>query len=60
MVPGGDGTCDKPLLYYARKATLLSGCDKVSNLFLTPTVNTIPHIMNSICTVVVGTNVSGK
>lgn len=29
--------------------------DKVSNLFLTPTISTIPYIMNSKCTVVVGT-----
>lgn len=32
------------------------GYDKVSNLFLTPTANTIPHIINTKCTVVVGTN----
>lgn len=119
LFPGGEGNCDKPLLHYARKATLLSGCDvlsleygfyrankdyneeffkqtveevkeainkcscssyeniyfisksvgtiiageiskvigydKVSNLFLTPTINTIPYIENSKCTVVVGT-----
>lgn len=119
LFPGGNGSCDKPLLHYARKATLLSGCDvlsleygyykanksyeveffeqtvkevneaiqtcldnsyeniyfiskslgtviageiskligydKVSNLFLTPTVNTIPHIINSKCTVIIGT-----
>jgi len=119
LFPGGDGTCDKPVLYYARKAVLLSGCDvlsleygyvrtdktykkeffeqtvkevkeaiekclensyekiyfisksagtriageisksigydKVSNLFITPTVYTIPHIINSKCTVIVGT-----
>ena len=121
LFPGGDGSCDKPILHYARKAALLSGCDvlsleygyfrtnnsfrseffeqtikelnetiniclsnnlyknvyfiskslgtsiageiskiigydKVNNLFLTPTVKTIPHIINSKCTVIVGTN----
>ncbi|WP_291580333.1 alpha/beta hydrolase [Clostridium sp. UBA6640] len=120
LFPGGDGSCDKPLLRYARKATLLSGCDvlsleygyyranksykteffeqtvkevneaiekcldnsyeniyfiskslgtaiageiskligydKVNNLFLTPIVDTIPHIINSKCTIIVGTN----
>lgn len=120
LFPGGYGTCDNPILYYARKATLLSGCDvlsleygyvrtnqtnkkeffeqtvkeaneaikkclqnsyekiyfisksagtriageisksigydKVSNLFITPTVYTIPHIFNTKCTVIVATN----
>lgn len=120
LFPGGDGTCDKPILHYARKATFLSGCDVLSleygfyranktynkdlfqqtveeanetiqkclcnsyeniyfiskslgtsiagevnkligfeeirNLFLTPTINTIPYIENLKCTVVVGTN----
>lgn len=120
LFPGGEGTCDNPILHYARKATLLSGCDvlsleygyykanktfkseifrqtleevnaaiqqcltnsyeniyfiskslgtsfageiskligcnKVNNLFLTPTVETIQYIINSKCTVVVGTN----
>lgn len=119
LFPGGEGNCDKPLLHYARKATLLSGCDvlsleygyyrtnkdyneeffnqtveevkeaihkcacrsyeniyfiskslgtiiageiskaigydKVSNLFLTPTMNAISYITNSKCTVVIGT-----
>lgn len=120
LFPGGDYSCDKPLLHYARKATLLSGCDvlsleygyfktnnsfkmeffeqiiketyeaiqtalsnsykriyfiskslgtsvageisnlmgydKIDNLFLTPTSHTIPHIINSRCVVVVGSN----
>lgn len=120
LFPGGNGSSDKPLIHYAKKATLLSGCDvlsleygyyranksykseffeqtvkevnetiqiclansyeniyfiskslgtsiageiskligydKVNNLFLTPTINTIPHIINSKCTVIVGTN----
>jgi hypothetical protein len=120
LFPGGDYSCDKPLLHYARKATLLSGCDvlsleygyfktnnsfkidfleqiikeayeaiqialsnsykriyfiskslgtsvagemsnligydKINNLFLTPTSHTIPHIINSRCVVVVGSN----
>lgn len=30
LFPGGDYSCDKPLLHYARKATLLSGCDVLS------------------------------
>ncbi|NLV35841.1 MAG: alpha/beta hydrolase [Clostridiaceae bacterium] len=30
LFPGGDGSCDAPLLHYARKATLLSGCDVLS------------------------------
>lgn len=119
LFPGGNGTCDNPVLHYARKAVLLSGCDvlsleygyvrtdktyktefreqtvkevnetiekclgnsyeniyfiskslgtsiagtisksmgynKVRNLFLTPTVYAIPHIINSKCTVIVGT-----
>jgi hypothetical protein len=120
LFPGADYSCDKPLLHYARKATLLSGCDvlsleygyfktsnsfnseflentiketteaiqiglsnsykkiyfiskslgtvvageisksigydKINNLFLTPTIHTIPHITKAKCTVVVGTN----
>lgn len=119
LFPGGDYSCDRPLLHYARKAALLSGCDvlsleygyfktdnsfkveflediikesneavqlclsnsykninfisksigtavageisksmgydKVNNLFLTPISHTLPHIINSNCTVVVGT-----
>ena len=119
LFPGGDGTCDKPVLHYARKAVLLSGCDvlsleygyvrtdktykkeffeqtvkevkeaiekclensyekiyfisksagtriageisksmgydKVRNLFMTPVVYAIPHIINSECTVIAGT-----
>ncbi|MFA5523415.1 MAG: hypothetical protein WDA24_03575 [Tissierellales bacterium] len=113
-------SCDRPLLHYARKAALLSGCDVLSleygyfktnnsfrsdyleqtiheayetiqialsnsykriffiskslgtsiagnisellgydiinNMFLTPISHTIPHIIKSKCTVVVGTN----
>lgn len=30
LFPGGDGICDVPLLHYARKATLLLGCDVLS------------------------------
>lgn len=30
LFPGSDYSCDKPLLHYARKATLLSGCDVLS------------------------------
>lgn len=120
LFPGADYSCDKPLLHYARKATLLTGCDvlsleyghfktnnsfklefleqtikesheaiqialtnqykriyfiskslgtsvageiskvmgydKISNLFLTPTTQTIPYITESKCVVVVGTN----
>lgn len=118
LFPGADYSCDKPLLHYARKAALLSGCDvlsleygfcrvtnpvegnpfsqivkdcyeavrlcvekkynniyfisksfgtsvagevsnlvgydKVNNLFLTPTEETIPYILRSKCTVVSG------
>ncbi len=120
LFPGADYNCDKPLLHYARKATLLSGCDvlnleygyfkannsfrresleeiikesneaiqlclsnsykniyfiskslgtliageiskligsdKINNLFLTPIEDTIPHIISSKCTVVIGEN----
>jgi hypothetical protein len=119
LFPGADYSCDKPLLHYARKATLLLGCDvlsleygflrgnkdsslnfkdmivkesyeaiklalydtynkvyfiskslgtvvageiseligyeKINNLFLTPTKDTIRHILKSKCSVVVGT-----
>jgi hypothetical protein len=34
----------------------LIGYDKINNLFLTPTSHTIPHIINSRCVVVVGSN----
>ncbi|MBL4938275.1 alpha/beta hydrolase [Clostridium sp. YIM B02515] len=118
LFPGADYSCDKPLLHYARKAALLSGCDvlsleygfcratnpvegnpfnqivkdsyeavrlcvenkynniyfisksfgtavagevsslvgydKVNNLFLTPTEETIPYILRSKCTVISG------
>lgn len=30
LFPGSDYSCDKPILHYARKATLLSGCDVLS------------------------------
>ncbi|MGG7162362.1 alpha/beta hydrolase [Clostridium ihumii] len=30
IFPGSDGTCSDPILHYARKATLLSGCDVLS------------------------------
>jgi hypothetical protein len=30
LFPGADYSCDKPLLHYARKATLLQGCDVLS------------------------------
>jgi predicted alpha/beta-hydrolase family hydrolase len=119
LFPGSDYSCDKPILHYARKATLLSGCDVLSleygyfrsneapspdfkdrivkesyeavklclsnsyeniyfiskslgtvvagevsklmgyenknNLFLTPTKDTIKHILISNCGIVVGT-----
>ncbi|MFL0270090.1 alpha/beta hydrolase [Candidatus Clostridium radicumherbarum] len=119
LFPGSGYICDKPLLYYARKATLLYGCDvlsleygyfrsneepsldfkdrivkesyeavelclsksyeniyfiskslgtvvagevseligyeKVKNLFLTPTKDTVKHILKSRCSIVVGT-----
>lgn len=120
LFPGAGYSCDRPLLHYARKATLLSGCDVLSleygyfktnnsfrleyieqtiqeayeavqialsntykriffiskslgtsvagnisellgydiinNMFLTPISHTIPHIIKSKCTVVVGTD----
>ena len=40
----------------AGKISELLGYDKINNLFLTPTSNTIPYIIKSRCAVIVGTN----